>query len=300
MYKKILVPTDFSRPALAAGDLAVELASLFNAEVHFFHKLNLPPKWDEYSEEEKARFPDSTYALRYMQNNFTNLRKRYAEQPVRISTTYSGGDLVPTISRYIDEEDIYMIIMGSHGRAGLEEIVFGSNAQKVVRNAHCPVLVMKQPLEKPDFNNVVFASDFRDEAREPFKRMLDFARRFNSHVHLLHIAAYPRFEASEEDIARMKEFAKDCPLAYTIHGVGDVEIDEGIEFFARKISADLVSIAHYGGSPLKRILTGSVSEALINHIDSPLLVLNTEKTRSTEGGKEENTVAKSLWNFAAP
>ncbi|MEL7340246.1 MAG: universal stress protein, partial [Bacteroidota bacterium] len=229
MYKKILVPTDFSRPALAAGDLAIELASLFNAEVHFFHKLNLPPKWDEYDEETKARFPETIYDLRYMENNFKVLRKRYTEQPVRISTTYSGGDMVPTISRYIDEEDIYMIIMGSHGRAGLEEIVFGSNAQKVVRNVHCPVLVLKQPIESATFKNVVFASDFRDEARKPFKQMLDFARRFNSHVHLLHIAAYPRFKASSEDNARMEDFAKDCPLAYTIHGVGDVEIDEGIE-----------------------------------------------------------------------
>ncbi|MEL6670305.1 MAG: universal stress protein, partial [Bacteroidota bacterium] len=90
MYKKILVPTDFSRPALAAGDLAVELASLFNAEVHFFHKLHLPPKWDEYDEKTQARFPDTLYALRYMENNFKVLRERYAEQPVRISTTNSG------------------------------------------------------------------------------------------------------------------------------------------------------------------------------------------------------------------
>lgn len=300
MYKKILVPTDFSRPALAAGDLAIEMAPLFNAEVHFFHKLALPPKWDEYAEDVQNRFPEVKKRLKYMHNNFSALRERYADSNVKISTTYSGGDMVPTISRYIDEEDIYMIIMGSHGSAGLKEVVFGSNAQKVIRHAHCPVLVVKQPLEELTFKNVVFASDFREEARAPFEKMLAFARRFSAHVHLLHIAAYPRFEVTAQDIERMEGFAATCPLPYTIHGVGDLEVKEGIEFFAKKHKADLVSLAHYGGGPLKRVLNGSVSETLANHIDLPVLVLNTENNpyQAKEETNTEPAEAGALWNFA--
>lgn len=299
MYKKILVPSDFSRPALAAGDLAIEMASLFNAEVHFFHKLALPPKWESFSEAEKLRFPEVGKRLKYMQNNFAALRERYRDKHVKISMTYSGGDMVPTLSRYIDEEDIYMIVMGSHGAAGLKEFVFGSNAQKVVRHAHCPVLVVKQPIKNLVFKNVVFASDFQEEAKAPFAKMLEFARRFSAHIHLLHIAAYPRFEATPDDIERMKSFAADCPLPYTIHGVGDLEVGEGIAFFAKKVNADLVSLAHYGGGPLKRAIKGSVSESMVNHLDLPVLVLNTKDEAYLAA--EENSdaaMAAPLWNFA--
>ncbi|MEM6344203.1 MAG: universal stress protein [Bacteroidota bacterium] len=299
MYKKILVPTDFSRPALAAGDLAIEMAHLFNAEVHFFHKLALPPKWDVFSEAEKARFPEVGKRLKYMQNNFEVLRKRYKGTHVKLSTTYSGGDMVPTISRYIKEEEVYMIVMGSHGASGLKEFVFGSNAQKVVRHANCPVLVVKQPIEKVDFKNVVFASDFREEAKAPFAKFLEFARRYNAHVHLLHIAAYPRFEASPEDIERMKSFAESCPLPHTIHGVGDLEVGDGIEFFAKKYKADLVSLAHYGGGPLKRVIKGSVSESMVNHLDLPVLILNTEtETYIAPENDSDDASADPIWNFA--
>ncbi|MFK7920391.1 MAG: universal stress protein [Bacteroidia bacterium] len=300
MYKKILVPTDFSRPALAAGELAIELASLFNAEVHFFHKISLPPKWDDFSEEQKALYPEVGKRLKYMHNNFAALRKRYRDSHVKISTTYSGGDIVPTISRYIDEEEIYMIIMGSHGTSGLKEIVYGSNAQKIVRHAHCPVLVIKQPVDDASFKNVVFASDFSEEARGPFTKMLEFARRFNAHVHLLQIAAYPRFEVTEEDVVRMESFAADCPLPHTIHGVGDLAIGEGIEFFAKKYKADIVSLANYGGSVLKRALKGSVSESMVKHLDLPVLVLNTQNTPYMPPEEETNAepASEPLWNFA--
>lgn len=301
MYKKILVPTDFSRPALAAGELAIELAPLFNAEVHFFHKLALPPKWEEFSESQKADFPEVRKRLKYMHNNFAILRERYRDSHVKISTTYSGGDIVPTISRYIDEEDVHMIIMGSHGASGLKEIVYGSNAQKIVRHAHCPVLVVKQPIVESSFKNVVFASNFSEEARIPFTKMLEFARRFNSHVHLLQIAAYPRFEVTEDDVSRMESFAADCPLPYTIHGIGDLEIGEGIEFFAKKNKADLVSLANYGGGLLKRTFKGSVSESMVNHLDLPVLVLNTQNTAYIAPEKtnaDPATASEPLWNFA--
>lgn len=301
MYKKILVPTDFSRPALAAGELAVELAPLFNAEVHFFHKLALPPKWEEFDESQKAGFPEVGKRLRYMHNNFGALRERYKDSNVKISMTYSGGDIVPTISRYIDEEEVYMIVMGSTGASGLKGIIYGSNAQKVVRHAHCPVLVVKQPIAETSFKNVVFASDFREEARAPFTKMLDFARRFNSHVHLLQIAAYPRFEVTEEDVKRMESFAADCPLPYTIHGIGDLEVGEGIEFFAKKHKADLVSLANYGGGLLKRAFKGSVSESMVKELDMPVLVLNTQNTAyiaAEETNAEPTKEVRPLWNFA--
>lgn len=301
MQRKILVPTDFSKTAIAAGDMAIELAPLFNAQVHFFHKVNLPPKWEEYDESQKSEFPDAEKRLRAMRANFAQLERRYEDRHVKVVSTYSAGDMVPTISQYIEDQDIYMIVMGSQGAKGLKGWAFGSNAQRLVRYAHCPVLVVKKPDPKPNFKQLVFASDFKPEARKPFEELIEFGKRFGAFIHLLHIAAYPRFEVTEKDVARMEAFAKDCPLPYKIHGVGDFEITGGIQYFARKTNADLLGIAHSGRSSLQRLITGSVSEAIVNLVEFPVLVLNTredrEEMQSAPGA--DPATASHLWTVAS-
>lgn len=300
MQRKILVPTDFSRTATAAADLAVEMAPLFNAQVHFFYKINLPPKWEEYDDDQKAAFPESLKAIRAMSAQFEKLKKRYANAHVKTIYTYSGSDLVPTVARYIEENDIYLIVMGSQGATGLKEWAFGSNAQKVVRHAHCPVLVVKQPMPNPQFKQLVFASDFKDEARKPFERLVEFGKRFGATIHLLHIAAYPRFEVSEEDVSRMQSFAQDCALPCSIHGVGDFDIEQGIGYFMKKVEADLLGIAHSGRTSLQRLFTGSVSESLVNHVELPVLVLNTrENYKEVPAELGDPATAKDFWTIVA-
>ncbi len=273
--KKILVPTDFSDCAMNAADVAMEIARKTSSEVHFYTRVHVHPLWDQLSEKEKMDFPESMARIQETRKSFRNLKDRYRGIPVRIVTSYSHGDLIDVVSRYIEEEGVYLIVMGSRGADGMREYLFGSNAQKIVRHAHKPVMVVKDNPINTDFKSIVFASDFREEAKKPFEELIEFARHFGSHIHLVNIATYPGFKITSSVREKMEEFEELCwALPCYIHESGDLDIEAGIERFAENNSADMVAVAHFGKKPLKRIFTGSVTEALVNHLEIPVLTLN--------------------------
>lgn len=273
--KKILVPTDFSSCAMKASDVAMQIAGRTNAEVHFYTRVHVHPLWDSLSEKEKLDFPESMARIQLTRDQFRMLRERYRGSNVRIVTSFSHGDLVEVVSRYIDDEDIFLIVMGSHGADGIKEYLFGSNAQKIVRHAHRPVLVIKEGEVHSDFRSIIFASDFQESTKAPFKELIEFGRHFGSHIHLVNISTYWSMEQRPEIHERMLEFENMCKaLPCHIHESGDINIESGIGRVARTINADLVTVAHFGKKPIRRIFTGSITEALVNHLDIPVLTLN--------------------------
>lgn len=258
-----------------AADVAMQVARRTSAEVHFYTRVHVHPLWDSLSEKEKMDFPESMARIQSTRDNFRKLRERYRGSTIRIVTSYSHGDLVEVVSRYIDQEDIFLIVMGSQGSDGMKEYLFGSNAQKIVRHAHRPVLVVKEAEVNTDFKSIIFASDFQESAKAPFKELIEFGRHFGSHIHLVNISTNWTMENGPEIRERMEEFEEMCwALPCYIHESGDINIESGIERFAKNINADLVTVAHFGKKPIRRIFTGSITEALVNHLDIPVLTLN--------------------------
>ena len=169
--KNILVPTDFSDCANYAVETAVELAKKSNAAIHFLTVYDL---LSNQALEQKKKF-----ALAQLGANYLN-------KGITIHTSYVKGKFVKSINDYAKGNDIDLIVMGSHGASGLNEIMIGSNTQKVVRNIHFPVLVVKQEVENIDFKNIVFASDFSLKEQVVFERFLEFIKQFsNPHIHLV-------------------------------------------------------------------------------------------------------------------
>ncbi|MEM7655486.1 MAG: universal stress protein [Bacteroidota bacterium] len=290
--KKILVPTDFSPWAQVAGDLAVQLAPFLNTGVDFLHRLYLPPLWDGYSEAEQKQFPFSRTQYEQMQDRFRRLQQRYEGHGVPLSTAYVSGDLIPAITQYKEDDGIYMIVMGSHGTEELSAKILGSNAQKVVRHAHCPVLVLKNETKVAGIKNIVFASDFKEEAERPYEWLMEFGRRMGSTLHLLHIMPYGQKEIPANVEERMNEFASRYPLKVHVHVEKDIELGVGIAYAAQQLGADMVALAHPQRSAFMRFLTGSVTEELVNQLDIPVLALNMPPQGFTEQGQELHEVKK--------
>ncbi|MEO1450205.1 MAG: universal stress protein [Bacteroidota bacterium] len=277
--KKILVPTDFSACATYAGDLAVQWAQHIQAEVHFFSRVHVHPLWDQLSEEAKADFPESYARIATVRKQFQDLHRRYEGNPVFISTSYGHGDLVEVISQYIDQEKIDLIIMGSQGADSMKGYLFGSNAQKVVKHAHCPVMVIKQKPTGAPLKKVVFASDFRPEALPAFERLIELVAPFRPHIYLLHIET-DAGKVGEPNRSVIKTFEKKCwRLPHSTHFFGDVSVKLGISHFAHDKQADLVAFVHMGAPMIKRLLTGNLAESLVNQLDIPVMSLNPQSLK---------------------
>ncbi len=143
--KRILVAVDFSEFSDNAIRYGCELAEKFDAELFLLHVLLTPlvvdegmdflvRTWDEYQDDLRCAAENK---LREIDTSPLSAEK------VAIATR--SGAPFSEITRFAEAENIDLIVMGTHGRTGLKQLVMGSVAERVVRKAPCPVLTVHHP-----------------------------------------------------------------------------------------------------------------------------------------------------------
>lgn len=289
--KNILVPTDFSIFAKYAINAAHSLAKKFNATVYVFHNVTLPHELASLPAEEQENHKE---VLQMIHNANILLEETMKKFKGKAYPIIRKGKLIDNINQIVPEKGIDMVIMGSHGTSGKNEFFIGSNTQKAVRVVHCPVLVLKKPLEKLDFNTIVYASSFNVDERESILKFKKFIKHFIPEIiHLLtiHTSAFfgPPFvleKAALEDCGKLLK-----PFKIRNHVYRDFTVSGGIQNFVAKMKPDLLVVSNHQRHPLKRMLRGSNVEALINHVDIPVLTIDYTLDLTTEDFEELNNLA---------
>lgn len=269
--RTILSPTDFSLCARYATDAAAQLARRLDAQLHLLHCMNLPDGWDNWNEQQRGMRPEVQQEVTNARLELQDLSNTYPD--LEVKATVCGGPLPQSVAGYVDQSAADLVVMGSHGASGKNEYFIGSNTQKVVREVHCPVLVVKEPLDKIDFGKVVFASSFHQKEREAFLRFKEFVKPFVPEIHLveIHTSSFfdPPYILSRQ---AMDEFKGLCaPFRCETHVFRNFSVDRGVRAFAENIGAGLIGISNHHRHPLRRMLSGSNVEALVNHSDTPVL-----------------------------
>lgn len=138
MITRILVAYDGSDPARKAYDYALDLARKYRAEIWVL-AVSRPPDFSEEVETE-AVIERST---RYYHRLLAQLRQRSAEAEVRIHFEGAVGHPAEQIVRHAEQHRADLIVMGHRGKTLLERWRLGSVSERVLRYAHCPVLVVR-------------------------------------------------------------------------------------------------------------------------------------------------------------
>jgi universal stress protein A len=141
--KKILFPTDFSHTGDAALAFASSLARDSEGRLIVVHVQEAPMAYG--GGEMYYGIPEPTT------DELMNMLKEVKPTDASVASEHRliTGDPADAIVRLAEEEDVDLIVLGSHGRTGLTRLLMGSVAEAIVRKAHCPVLVYKQPAKKP-------------------------------------------------------------------------------------------------------------------------------------------------------
>jgi nucleotide-binding universal stress UspA family protein len=143
--KRILVPVDFSQTSEAALRYGVELARGFDARLHLLHVPEHP------GEAAEAEYPIGLFET--MQNaahdRLGHLLSDEDASRLRPVCSMRLGHAAEEIVRYADDQQIDLVVMGTHGRTGVARVLLGSIAEKVVRTASCPVLTVHNPEREP-------------------------------------------------------------------------------------------------------------------------------------------------------
>lgn len=146
MYENILIPTDGSSTATQAAEQAFELADLCGATVHVLHVVELPHQAsvDTLSEVDMPLSDETVSAREEAGEQLTSAIAENASGRGRDTVTEVTRGFAPeTILDYVAENGIDLIVMGTHGRSGLDRWLLGSVTERVIQQSDIPVHVVR-------------------------------------------------------------------------------------------------------------------------------------------------------------
>jgi len=269
--KRILVPTDFSDHAEYALKVAAQIAKKTNSELFILNLLDLPSHMND-AVSNGVNIPEVMLFLKKTNEKLEDLASESYLEGLTITTQAKIEKAFEGIVTYSKEHDVDLIVMGSHGSSGFQEMLIGSNTEKIVRSSDVPVLVIKNEIGEFKADNFVFASDFSKEIRKPFQKLVEFANIFNADLNLVMINTPNSFKSNHVAEKIMSDFIKDFPInRHSLHIYNDTNVEKGILNFANKVDADLIGMCTHGRTGFAHFFNGSISEDLVNHAIRPVI-----------------------------
>ncbi|MCE2613954.1 universal stress protein [Flavobacteriaceae bacterium D16] len=269
--KTIIVPVDFSEQSEYALKVAASLARNYNAEILALHMLELNEAMISSSE---GFHPEQTVFLLKLAEKRINdfLDKPYLKGVKKVTPIIKHFKVFGEVNDVVERHGADMIVMGSHGSDGLREIFVGSNAEKVVRHAQVPVLVIKDDLEDFKVDTFVFACAYKEESLGAFHKAWDFAEKLNADFHLVYINTPGDNFLSDQDIQeKISKFMEKAGTDHKVNIFNDYSVEKGVLNFSEKVNADVVSIPTHGRKGLSHFFMGSIGEDIANHSKIPVI-----------------------------
>lgn len=284
--KRILVPTDFSPEADSALEVARDLAKKFGAEIHFVHIIEplsgadttkglvgyVNPSGDSIND---------LFMLKYMERCRDDLKKRALSSRYIDITTHMDiivDDIFAGIKKFVEEKEIDLIVMGSKGASGLDEILVGSNSEKVIRYSPCPVLVVKGKVEEFLPKSILFPTDCIEPSAGLAELLNDMATNFEAKLHLLHVNTPSNFYSTRSSNQMLLDYAQQTGLKdVAVHSYNDISEEDGILSFAEDNGVDMIVMSTRGRTGVSRLIAGSIASDVVNHSKLPVLVYRIKK-----------------------
>jgi len=294
-FKSILLATDFSDASEKAFHYAAAIARLYGSKIFLVHALpaesisfipELPLERDRRQAEQKME----------------NLANRNELKEIAHETVLQGGPVWSVLADVIQQANIDLVVLGTHGRAGFSKFILGSVAEEVVRRADCPVTTVGPHLDAPlsttrEFHRILFATDFHPASAKALGYALLFANQPQANLILLHVmppAALPgpgiRFydeKAVQEWQARVRtttqeKMAKLLPPDAPLRSEPEYEvrfdfIAEGILDVATERQADLIvmGVNRPVSAAISAHTPGTVSHEVIRRAKCAVLTART-------------------------
>lgn len=276
--KRILVPTDFSKLAQEATNLATDMAKKMNAELILLHVIEHPSSSSfnvtlEVNHDSDGE--DRLFTLLMIQKakkQMAAVLETIKQKGVKVKSELRMGNPFHGMRTTITEQVVDLIIMGTEGHSKLEAMIVGSNTEKVIRHAHCPVLTISKKPRTDDFKNLVYATSLLKGEDKISKIITEIQEYFDATLHLVWINTPAIFQPSLIAKGVLMDFAKKQKLRnYTTTVFDDYTVEEGVIHFADSINADLIAMSTNGRTGFAHVLTGSIAEDVVNHARRPVL-----------------------------
>ncbi len=290
--RRVLYPTDFSDGSKRAFPQAAQYAHWHEADLHV---LNVTARHEHAYEEAKANFPLSMETMSEWLGSPSHPEPKSGwpdlEAMTVVQEQIESANPSQSLVEYADDHDIDLVVMGTHGRRGVERLLIGSVTEEVVRAAPCPVLTIRSTTEvRPDrtVRRILVPVDFSEASEDAIKHAKEIALTYGAEIDLIHVveeAVYPSAYGVEpvsiptqEIIDRVEDNLSDLvreDIGYE-HAMVEAVVGyapRAILDYAEENDTDLIVIATHGRTGLDRILLGSVTERVLRQSPTPVFVV---------------------------
>ncbi len=288
---RILCPVDFSDFSVKAYEYAHSLAQHYGAKLFLEHVVQpLTSAYPYYA------FPDSVNEIYWNLNadaekRLKELVREHTRNEIQPELLVHNGLITESILTFANTQAVDLIVMGTHGRQGLDRMTMGSVTEKVMRKARCPVLAVRKPAhdfvhperdhDPVQLRKILFCTDFSEHSERALQYALSLAMEYNAELTLLHVLEDipPSADLQAETARVVRELEQPvpydarnwCTIKSTVRiGKPYQEIIQ----IALEGQTDLVIMGVRGRNALDLALFGSTTHRVIQLGSCPVLAVH--------------------------
>ena len=204
-FDNILFATDFSKQSNVALPFALSIAHKYGSKIFATHVLTPPPLGNFPTIEVQAL---AAQALREAHDYSNELGRRLGAIPHE--TLLRKGEIWDELSAVAEDKHIDLIVLGTHGRAGVSKLLIGSVAERIFRQSMCPVLtvgpnVSGEPRSVADIHTILCPIDFTPASLAAFPYAVSLAQENQARLYLMNVSPAPVYDFEKSSlITRLK------------------------------------------------------------------------------------------------
>ena len=300
--KRILCPIDFSESSVLAFDYAQSVAAHYKALLLLQHVVDsLRPYYPYHA------FPDDYDEIcRKLRANAVQQLQEFAKTHncggVYTQCTVQDGDVTALILEVAEERAVDLIVMGTHGLRGIDQLTLGSVTEKVLRKAGCPVLAARMPAHDSasepgaphliEVHRIVCCTDFSESSNQALEQAVSVAAEYCAELTLLHVIEHMSSSSDvENETARALEglekqispWARQNIVTKPVVRIGKAY--QQIIQLALESETDLLVMGVRGRHALDLAVFGSTTYRVVQSGPCPVLVVHIAKDREGNMGK---------------
>lgn len=280
--KKILLPTDFSENAYNAIKYAVQLFANEECEFYFLNTYT-PVLYDNEYLIYSANQPTLTEiyrnnSLKGLERVIRRVKKNFLQSNHHYHRISSFNLLADEIKEQVKEKKIDLVVMGTKGATGAEEILFGTHTTHAIKKVRCPLLAVPAHYQFKKPLNILFPTDYEPEVPDRLGVLKEIAENNHSVLHILHV--YFGAALSDEQSVHKKALSKYLKkIPHHFYSFSEKSVPQAIYDFQEENEVDLLVLINNKHSFFENLLFRPVVNEIGFHVKVPFMVISPEKKK---------------------
>lgn len=278
--QKILIPTDFSENAWNAISYAMHLFRYRKCTFYFLNTYTpvIPNSRFMANVVDGSRIVDAVRdaSEQGLKQTVDRIKKEFNNPNHIFETISSFNLLVEEVKDVVEEFKINLVVTGTKGASGIDEVFMGSNTVRIIKNTkRCPVLAIPQHFDFIAPSEIAFATDFnRFYSRSELTPLLELADMFKASIRIVHVQYKLKAlsELQQFNLNMLRRYMKDTE--HYVHTVSELNsVSHSLEMFSEELDIHLLAMLNYQHSYMEKMTREPIVKRTAFHTQIPLFVI---------------------------